>query len=56
MIGGMPETQQMPDYCGAHRFVSEVEVIPIDPINEAFERLPKQNMKFRFVIETSSLG
>ncbi len=39
MIGGMPETQQMLDYCGEHNIVSDVEVIPIQKINEAYERM-----------------
>jgi len=56
MIGGMPETQQMLDYCGEHNIVSEVEVIPIDKVNEAFERLLKQDVKYRFVIDMSSLA
>ena len=55
MIGGMPETQQMLDYCGEHNIVSEVEVIPIQKINEAFERMLKQDVKYRFVIDMSSL-
>ncbi|MGA9072326.1 MAG: NAD(P)-dependent alcohol dehydrogenase, partial [Terracidiphilus sp.] len=56
MIGGMPETQEMLDYCGEHNIVSEVEVIPIQKINEAFERMLKQDVKYRFVIDMSSLG
>jgi uncharacterized zinc-type alcohol dehydrogenase-like protein len=56
MIGGMPETQEMLDYCGEHNIVSDVEVIRIDQINEAFERLLKQDVKYRFVIDMSSLG
>ena len=55
MIGGMPETQAMLDYCGQHNIVSEVEVIRIDQVNEAFERLLKQDVKYRFVIDMSSL-
>jgi uncharacterized zinc-type alcohol dehydrogenase-like protein len=55
MIGGMPETQQMLDYCGEHNIVSEVEVIPIQQINEAYERMLKQDVKYRFVIDMSSL-
>ena len=55
-IGGMKETQEMLDYCGAHNIVSEVEVIRIDQINEAFERLLKQDVKYRFVIDMNSLG
>jgi uncharacterized zinc-type alcohol dehydrogenase-like protein len=54
MIGGMPETKEMLDYCGEHNIVSDV--IRIDQINEAFERLPKQDVKYRFVIDMSSLG
>jgi uncharacterized zinc-type alcohol dehydrogenase-like protein len=56
MIGGMPETQEMLDYCGKHSIVSEVEVIPMQKINEAFERLLKQDVKYRFVIDMSTLG
>jgi uncharacterized zinc-type alcohol dehydrogenase-like protein len=56
MIGGMPETQEMLDYCGEHNIVSEVEVIPMQKINEAFERLLKQDVKYRFVIDMSTLG
>ncbi|MGA3011635.1 MAG: NAD(P)-dependent alcohol dehydrogenase [Terracidiphilus sp.] len=55
MIGGMPETQEMLDYCGAHKITAEVEVIPIQKINEAYERMLKQDVKYRFVIDMSSL-
>jgi uncharacterized zinc-type alcohol dehydrogenase-like protein len=55
MIGGMPETQQMLDYCGEHNIVSDVEVIPIQKINEAYERMLRQDVKYRFVIDMSSL-
>jgi uncharacterized zinc-type alcohol dehydrogenase-like protein len=51
----MPETQQMLDYCGQHNIVSEVEVIPIQQINEAYQRMLKQDVKYRFVIDMSSL-
>jgi uncharacterized zinc-type alcohol dehydrogenase-like protein len=54
-IGGMPETQQMLDYCGQHNITADVEVIPIQKVNEAFERLLKQDVKYRFVIDMSSL-
>jgi uncharacterized zinc-type alcohol dehydrogenase-like protein len=56
MIGGMPETQEMLDYCGEHNIVSEIEVIPIQKINEAYERMLRQDVKYRFVIDMSSLG
>jgi alcohol dehydrogenase (NADP+) len=55
MIGGMVETQQMLDYCGQHDIVSEVEVIPIQQINEAFERMLGQDVKYRFVVDMSTL-
>lgn len=55
-IGGMPETQEMLDYCGKHNIAAEVEVIPIQRINEAFERMLRQDVKYRFVIDMNSLG
>ncbi|MGB6974529.1 MAG: NAD(P)-dependent alcohol dehydrogenase [Terracidiphilus sp.] len=55
MIGGMVETQQMLDYCGQHNITSDVEVIPIGKVNEAFERLLRQDVKYRFVIDMSTL-
>lgn len=55
MIGGMPETQEMLDYCGKHNIAADVEVIPIQKVNEAFERMLKQDVKYRFVIDMSSL-
>jgi uncharacterized zinc-type alcohol dehydrogenase-like protein len=45
----------MLDYCGKHNIVSDVEVIRIDQINDAFERLLKQDVKYRFVIDMSTL-
>lgn len=56
MIGGMPETQEMLNYCGRHNITADVEVIPIQKINEAFERMLKQDVKYRFVIDMSSLN
>ena len=55
MIGGMPETQEMLDYCGKNNITADVEIIPIQKINEAFERMLKQDVKYRFVIDMSSL-
>lgn len=55
MIGGMVETQQMLDYCGEKNITADVEVIPMQKINEAFERMLKQDVKYRFVIDMSSL-
>lgn len=55
MIGGLPETQDMLDFCGEHNIVADVEMINIDQINEAYERLLKGDVKYRFVIDMSSL-
>ncbi|WP_049620618.1 NAD(P)-dependent alcohol dehydrogenase [Frateuria defendens] len=54
-IGGVAATQQMLDFCGEHGVVSEVEVIPIQQINEAYERMLKSDVKYRFVIDLASL-
>jgi uncharacterized zinc-type alcohol dehydrogenase-like protein len=54
-IGGVRETQEMLDYCGEHGIVSDVEMIPIQQINEAFERVLKSDVKYRFVIDMASL-
>jgi uncharacterized zinc-type alcohol dehydrogenase-like protein len=54
-IGGMPETQEMLDYCAEHNIVSDVEVIAIDKINEAFDRVVKSDVKYRFVIDMKTL-
>lgn len=55
IIGGMEETQQMLDYCADHNIVSDVEVIPIQAIDRAFERVIKGDVKYRFVIDMASL-
>jgi alcohol dehydrogenase (NADP+) len=55
LIGGIPETQEMLDFCGAHNITSDVEVIPIQKINEAYERLLKSDVKYRFSIDMASL-
>ena len=54
-IGGIPETQEMLDFCGAHGITSDVEVIPIQKVNEAYERLLKSDVKYRFSIDMASL-
>ncbi len=54
-IGGLPETQEMLDFCGAHNITADVEVIPIQKVNEAYERLLKSDVKYRFSIDMSSL-
>ena len=53
MIGGIPETQEMLDFCGKHNIVSDVEMINIQQINEAYDRLLKGDVKYRFVIDMS---
>ena len=55
MIGGMKETQEMLDYCAQHNIVSDVEVVPMQGINEAYERMLKGDVKYRFVIDLASL-
>jgi len=54
-IGGIAETQEMLDFCGEKGIVSEIEIIPIQQINEAYDRLLKGDVKYRFVIDMASL-
>jgi len=54
-IGGIAETQEMLDFCGAHNITADVEVIPIQKVNEAYERLVKSDVKYRFCIDMASL-
>jgi len=54
-IGGIAETQEMLDFCGEHNITSDVEVIPIQKVNEAYERLLKSDVKYRFSIDMASL-
>jgi uncharacterized zinc-type alcohol dehydrogenase-like protein len=55
LIGGLPETQEMLDYCAEHGIVADIELIPIQNINEAYERMIKGDVKYRFVINMASL-
>ncbi len=55
MIGGIRETQEMLDFCAKHNIVSDVEVIPIQQINEAYKRTVKGDVRYRFVIDLASL-
>ena len=55
LIGGLPETQEMLDYCAEHNIVSDVEVIPMQEINEAYERMLKGDVRYRFVIDMATL-
>ena len=55
VIGGIAETQEMLDFCGKHSITSDIELIKIQDINEAYERMLKSDVKYRFVIDMSSL-
>ncbi|KAB2673550.1 MAG: NAD(P)-dependent alcohol dehydrogenase [Verrucomicrobia bacterium] len=55
LIGGLKETQEMLDFCGAHNITSDIELIPIQKVNEAYDRLVKGDVKYRFVIDMASL-
>jgi uncharacterized zinc-type alcohol dehydrogenase-like protein len=56
IIGGIHETQEMLDFCAEHGITSDIELIRIQQINEAYERLLKSDVKYRFVIDMASLG
>jgi alcohol dehydrogenase (NADP+) len=55
MIGGIAETQEMLDYCAEHGIAPEIEVISADKINEAWDRVVASDVRYRFVIDTSTL-
>jgi alcohol dehydrogenase (NADP+) len=55
-IGGIPETQEMLDFCAQHKLTADVEVVPIQKVNEAYERLAKADVRYRFVIDNATLG
>ena len=54
-IGGIAETQEMLDFCAKHAIASDIEIIPIQKINDAWDRLLKQDVRYRFVIDMASL-
>jgi len=56
LIGGIRETQEMLDFCAGHGIGSEIEIIPADKINEAYERVMASDVRYRFVIDTSTLA
>ena len=56
LIGGIAETQEMLNFCGERDIVSDVELIRMDEINEAYDRLIKSDVKYRFVIDMNSLN
>jgi uncharacterized zinc-type alcohol dehydrogenase-like protein len=55
VIGGIPETQEMLDFCAERGIVSDVELIPIERVNEAYERTLQSDVRYRFVIDLGSL-
>jgi uncharacterized zinc-type alcohol dehydrogenase-like protein len=55
IIGGIAETQEMLDFCGTHNITADVEVIPIQKVNAAYERMLKSDVKYRFSIDMASL-
>ena len=55
LIGGIKETQEMLDFCGKHNITADIELIPIHTINQAYDRLVKSDVKYRFVIDMASL-
>ncbi|PJZ76193.1 NAD(P)-dependent alcohol dehydrogenase [Leptospira neocaledonica] len=56
LIGGIAETQEMLDFCGKHNITSDIELIPIQKVNEAYERVVKSDVRYRFVIDIASLN
>ena len=55
LIGGLPETQEMLDFCGAHGITASIELIPMQEINTAYERMLRSDVKYRFVIDLASI-
>ncbi|RXT88544.1 hydroxyacid dehydrogenase, partial [Pseudomonas syringae] len=55
LIGGIRQTQEMLDFCAKHNIVSDIETIRADQINEAYERMLKSDVKYRFVIDMATL-
>ncbi|MCB9056455.1 MAG: NAD(P)-dependent alcohol dehydrogenase, partial [Chitinophagales bacterium] len=56
LIGGLKETQEMLDFCAEHNIVSDVEMIKMEDINKAWDRVMKSDVKYRFVIDMKSFG
>jgi uncharacterized zinc-type alcohol dehydrogenase-like protein len=56
LIGGIPETQEMLDFCAEHGIVADIEMIRADEINNAYERMLKGDVRYRFVIDSASLA
>ncbi|HET8902328.1 MAG TPA: zinc-binding dehydrogenase, partial [Holophagaceae bacterium] len=55
LIGGIQETQEMLDFCAEHGIVSDIELIPVAKVNEAFERMLKNDVRYRFVLDLKTL-
>lgn len=55
LIGGIQETQAMLDFCGKHGITSEIELIPVQKVNEAYERMMKNDVRYRFVLDLKTL-
>jgi uncharacterized zinc-type alcohol dehydrogenase-like protein len=55
LIGGIRETQEMLDFCAKHRIPADIETIPIQQVNEAYERMLRGDVRYRFVIDMQSL-
>ena len=55
LIGGIKETQEMLDFCAKHNITSDIEVIAMKDVNEAYERMLKGDVKYRFVIDMATL-
>ena len=56
LVGGIKETQEMLDFCAQHQILSDIEMIPMDGINQAYERMQQSDVKYRFVIDMSTLA
>ena len=56
LIGGIREPQEMLDFCAEHGIVSDIEMTPINKVNEAYERILKSDVRYRFVIDMDTLG
>ncbi|QIP38977.1 hypothetical protein G9444_1733 [Rhodococcus erythropolis] len=55
MVGGIPQTQEMLDFCAEHGIGAEIELIPASDINDAYERVIKSDVRYRFVIDTATI-
>ena len=55
LIGGIPETQEMLDFCGEHNIMSDIELVPMSQVNEAFDRVVKSDVRYRFVLDLATL-